>query len=71
MLRLVRWSEFARQGKRYRRAIENGDRFVILADSRPIALIVPIELDDVEIVVDEDRLVGRILERKDPDRDHN
>ena len=48
---IVVWSQFARNQKEYAQRLVDGEQFVIIHASQPIALVRPISVDDVTIVV--------------------
>ena len=48
---LALWSDLARNGRKYSERVANGESFLILHNSRPFALLVPITADQVSITV--------------------
>ena len=43
------WSEFAREGKKYSDMLKEGHEILILHNSKPLAVVRPVDPEDVEI----------------------
>lgn len=50
----VVWTKFARSQMEFVRRLSEGERFVIIHDSQPIAMVRPIKADDVEVTIKDD-----------------
>ena len=50
-MKIAIWSEFAREGKKYSDMLKEGHEILILHNSKPLAVVRPIDPDDVVITV--------------------
>lgn len=50
----VVWTEFARSQNEYAQRLSDGERFVIIHNSQPIAIVQPINADNVEVSIRDD-----------------
>ncbi len=52
MMIMVPWSEFARNGSKYSKELEAGKEILIVKNSKPLAIVKPVDPDSVTITVE-------------------